>query len=154
MLTCQPQSFFSWDYRVQGAVAGPALLTFDSFAEEGGITLGAVQYTIRKQGALSGRWNLLRDGKILAEAHKPDAFTRLFQIRTAKSQVSARAESPFSRRYAIIQDRRKVGTIRPIGFFRRQVRIECSSAVPELAQLFCFWLAVMTWRRAQNRNDD
>jgi hypothetical protein len=44
------------------------------------------------------------------------------------------------------------GSIRPIHLFTRRAVIECSDDVPELVQLFCFWLIALMWRRAQKNN--
>jgi hypothetical protein len=152
MLTCVPQSLCSWDYRILGASAGSAALTFYFLTEQGTISLGGAEHSVRKHGWLSGHWTLECDGDIYADAEKPSAMFRSFEIRTSEMKLTIKAQSAFTRAYEILAGGSVVGTIRPVHTFTRRAFIECSSSVPELAQLFSFWLVVLTWRRAANNN--
>jgi len=150
MLTCVPQSLCSWDFRVSGAASGPAALAFKFFTEQGSISLGGIELPVRKHGLLSGHWTVERDGITCAEAQKPNAMFRSFEVRSGAVQLTVKAHSAVTRCYDILTDGSLVGTIRPAHPFTRRAFIECSSSVPELAQLFSFWLAAVTWRRATN----
>lgn len=152
MLICIPQSFCSWDFRVLGVPSGPAALAFNFFTEQGSISLPGAEFSVRKQGWLSGHWSLERAGKICADAKKPDALFRSFEVRAGAVRLTVRAQSAFTRSYDIIAADSVVGTIRPAHAFTRRAFIECSSSVPEPVQLFSFWLAVLTWRRAANNS--
>ena len=149
MLTCVPKSLCSWDYRVLGAI-GPATLTFNYFTEQGSIALNHMVLAVRKHGPLSGYWTLERDGEIFAHARKPSAMFRVFEVTAADLQFIVTAGSPFTRCCDILSGDRVVGSIRPVHAFTRRAIIECSADVPELAQLFSFWLIAITWRRAAN----
>lgn len=154
MLTCIPQSLFSWDFRVAGASSGPAALTFDFLTEQGSVSLGGVEFSVRKHGLLSGHWTLERDGVPCADAQKPNAIFRSFEVRSGATLLTLNAHSAFTRCYDMIANGSVVGTIRPVHPFTRRASIECSPSVPELVQLFSFWLAVLTWRRAARNSSD
>lgn len=154
MLTCIPQSLCTWDFRVLGASAGPAELTFNFFTEQGSMSLGRDQFAIRKHGPLSGHWTLERRGKTVVDARKPSAMFRSFELSAPEIQLTVKAQFALTRGYDILSSDRLIGTIRPAHAFTRRAFIECSSEVPEVVQLFAFWLAVITWRRAaKNRNN-
>lgn len=150
MLTCIPQSLCSWDFRVIGASTGPAALTFNFFNEQGSISISGTEYAVRKHGPLSGHWTLERNAHTYADAQKPSAMFRSFEVQSGAVQLTVKAQSVLGRCYDILTDSQVVGTIRPAHPFTRRAFIECSSSVPELEQLFSFWLAVVTWRRAAN----
>lgn len=150
MLTCIPQSLCSWDFRVSGASSGPAALAFNFFTEQGSISLGGIELSVRKHGPLSGYWTLERDGAACADAQKPNALFRSFEVHSGAVQLTVKAHAPVTRCYDILTRGSIVGTIRPVHPFTRRAFIDCKPTVPELAQLFSFWLAVVTWRRAAN----
>lgn len=152
MLICIPQSLCTWDFRVLGASAGPASLTFNFFSEQGSILLGATEFAIRKHGPLSGRWTLEQGGQTVVDANKPNALFRSFELSAGAFQLTVQAQSALTRCYDIFSRGRPVGAIRPAHPFTRRAFIECASEIPELAQLFSFWLAVVTWRRAANNS--
>lgn len=153
MLTCLPQSLCSWNFRVDGTSAGSAALTFNFFTEQGAISLGADTFTVRKHGPLSGHWTLEHGAGVVAEARKPSAFLRAFDLRVRDLQFTLKAQSPFGRAYDMLIGHQVLGTIRPAHAFTRRAFIECRSDIPELAQLFSFWLAALTWRRAANNSN-
>ena len=152
MLTCLPNGLCSWDYRVLGTSDGSSALTFDFFREQGSITIGSTEYTVRKHGPFSGQWSLEHNGLVEYDAKKPNALFRSFDIRIGDIVLLLKAQSAFTRTYDIFLKQQSVGVIRPDHAFTRRASIMCNSVVPELAQLFSFWLVVMTWRRARNNN--
>jgi hypothetical protein len=153
--TCLPKSLCTWDYRVLNGASGHAELTFDFFTEQGSVVIGGADYEVRKHGRLSGHWSFERNGITHADARKPNAFVRRFEISAAHCAITLEAASPFTRRFVMIADGAEVGSIRPAHAFTRRAFIDCDSSVPELIQLFAFWLAVLTWRRsARNRSSN
>lgn len=150
MLTCIPQSLCSWDFRVIGSSAGPAALTFNFFNEQGGISIDGLEYSIRKHGPFSGHWTLEHNAHTYVDAQKPNALFRSFEVHSSAVKLTVKAHSVVGRCYDILADSQVVGTIRPAHPFTRRAYIECGSSVPDLEQLFSFWLAVVTWRRAAN----
>ena len=152
MLTCLPQSICSWNFRIHGASAGPAELEFSWFSEQGHIRLGGHEFEIHKHGPLSGRWSLMHHGTTVASAHKPSAFTRTFQISGPSGEITLQASSAMTRCFELWSGGRAIGSIRPAHALARRSTIDCPPGVPEFVQLFAFWLAVLTWRRAATNN--
>ena len=97
MLTCIPQSLCTWNYRVLGAPSGPAELTFNVFKEVGTISLGGVELEVCKHGWMSGHWSLERNGESYADARKPSAIFRAFEIECG----DARSRSSRSRSFRV-----------------------------------------------------
>jgi hypothetical protein len=153
MLTCLPKSLCSWDYRVLGAEGGAAELTFSWVSEQGTIRLGADEFEVVKHGPLSGRWTLESGGQVVAVAQKPSAMFRAYELSMAGLDFVVQPQSAFTRCFDIVFAGQAVGSIRPAHLFTRRAFIECNSQVPELVQLFAFWLTAIAWRRAANKND-
>lgn len=153
MLTCLPKSLCSWNFRVLGAAAGDAELTFNFLSEQGTIALGGLQFTVVKHGWLSGRWTLESGAGVYAEANKR-TMIRSFQLQAGNLEFTAQAASPLTRCYEISSANAVRGTIQPVHPFTRRTIIECDSSVPELVQLFAFWLAALTWKRAAQKNNN
>lgn len=153
MLTCLPKSLCSWDYRILGAEAGPAELTFNWFSEQGTIRLGGDEFEVVKHGPLSGHWTLENGGQVFASALKPNAFFRAYELSMAGADFTVQPQSAFTRRFDIVFAGQVVGNIRPAHLFTRRAYIEGNAQVPELVQLFAFWLVAIAWRRAQQNNN-
>jgi hypothetical protein len=154
MLTCEPRSPFNWNFRITGGKAGVAETSMFAMQERGQIRYGGEIYEVRKQGWLSGRWDLVKGGEVVATAHKPDALQRRFVIRAGeKLRFTAQAQSPFGRSYSLGSGGQVFGTIAPEHLFTRRTTIRCTPLLPELAQIFAFWLAALTWRRAAESPD-
>lgn len=125
-------------------------MALNCFGEQGGIRFAGLDYAVVKHGWLSGKWTLEHGEKVHAEAHKPRATCRAFQVHSGAPEIVLEARSAFTRSYEVSQDGVTVGTIRPIHAFTRRAVIECDPGIPELTQLFCFWLVALTWRRSAN----
>jgi hypothetical protein len=151
MLTCLPSAFCSWDYRVFGLSTGSAELSFNFMGESGGIRVAGEELPLVKHGWLSGRWTLEREGQICAEASKPGIF-RTFEIQTEALAFTVEAQSAFSRVFNITVGGEVAGEIYPAHLFTRRAFIECHPTVPEIAQLFAFWLVALNWRRHSRRH--
>jgi len=147
MLTCLPQSLCSWDYRILDAAGGPGSIDFNFFTEQGCIYFGAHELAVRKQGPLSGHWTLEHENRMIAEARKPNPLFRSFDLDVNGTCFTVKAISPFGRGYEIVSAGHAVGSISPVHPFTRRAVIDCGGGIPELGQLFAFWLVVLTWRR-------
>ncbi len=153
MLTRLPQSLCTWNFRVPDTSAGTAELNFNFLSEQGDIRFDGQDFEVRKHGWTSGRWTLEANDRTQAEAQKTSPLTRTFEVTAGGQQLTIQAQSMFTRCFDILESGQIQGTIRPMHPFTRRAVIDCSSQVPELAQLFCFWLVVITWRRAQKNNN-
>ena len=152
MLTCLPQSLCSWNFRVLDSVAKIGTITTRFLTEEGSIQLHNQEWTIRKPNFLTGQWNLEREGAIIGRAQKQTVFRRTFEIEYENTLWLLKAKSAFGRGFEVLRHDKVIGRIEPVHAFTRRSKIDCAEALPLPAQLFCFWLAMITWRRAQNSN--
>ena len=150
MLTCLPKSLCNWNFEVTGSPAGRASVNFDFFTEQGDISLGGSSFAVRKHGPFSGHWTLENGGQIIVEANKPNALFRSFELQVGNVQFTVKARSAFTRSFDFSIGGQNVGVIRPAHPLTRRAFIECAAEIPDLAQLFAFWLVVLTWKRAAN----
>lgn len=148
MIECQPKSLCSGDFSVNGLDSGTAFVEFAWFTEEGRIAVAHTDYAIRKHGWFSGRWTLEQGTHVVAEAHKPSAMFRSFEIVSNAGSFTLQARSPFSRTFDITAGQEPVGSIQPVHAFTRRATIQCAGNIPGHLQLFAFWLVALTWRRS------
>jgi hypothetical protein len=169
MLTCTPLSLCSWNYRVVGLPAGEGMTEHYMLSEQGRLSLGGPAYEVVKHGPMSGRWTLEGGGRVVAEARKPSAMYRTMVVSCGEAALTVRAASPFTRVFEVLVGEsdvddaaardveraadRVVGSVRPVHPFTRRAIMECDAAVPQLAQMFVFWLVAMSWRRTAKRNN-
>ena len=113
--------------------------------------LGGTEYAVNKQGWLASQWLLEHEGEALAVAKKPSVLYRSYDVEMGPLEFTVRARSPITRRFDIVTGDIQVGTIAPMHPFTYKATIECDEPLPELAQLFAFWLAAVTWQRAAKR---
>jgi hypothetical protein len=155
MLQCQPKSICSCDFYVYGLSVGGADTEYNWFTEQGRIIIAEDIFEVKKQSIFLGHWTYEQHGRVIADAQKPSAFFRTFDISYGSEgqSITLQAVSAFSRVFEIISEGRVVGSIAPAHPFTRRATIECSDSIPENIQLFAFWLAVITWKRsARNSN--
>ncbi len=148
-LTLIPVSVCSWDFRADGATSGPAYLRYRWVSEQGSLSCAGAEFDVRKAGLFTARWAVERNGERYAEAVKPSAFYRKFEIQASGIALDLDAESAFTRSYRLHSNGRQLGVIRPAHAFTRRAMVDCAPEVPELIQLFAFWLVALTWRRQQ-----
>jgi hypothetical protein len=146
VLTCLPRSVFGWEFDVSGAEAGPSFLTVEEW-DHGGIQHGLLFHEICKHGMLKEHWTLESHGQQFAEAFGHGWFRR-YKVSTNTVQLEVNAEGMFSNDFEILCGGSAAGRIRRENPFTRRATIECSDVVPEVFQLFAFWLAALAWKRA------
>jgi hypothetical protein len=152
MLTCLPMSLCSWNYRVRGLPAGEGATAINVLSEQGSLSIGGATYEVVKHGPMSGHWTLEAAGQIVAEARKPSAMFRTIVVTCGEAALTVQAASPFTRVFELTVGEGVVGSVRPVHLFTRRALMECDAAVPQLAQMFAFWLVVLSWRRTANKN--
>ena len=152
MLTLLPKGVCSWDYRACDGRAVIATLEFDWLGEQGQIEFGGATYRVVKHGLMSGRWSLMDSTSVIAEARKPSALFREFEIRMGADTLVLRANSAFTRTYQLSSTAGWSGTLQPAHPFTRRATVDCTPSTPPLVPLFCFWLAALTWRRSAHNS--
>jgi len=145
MLKCRPESLWSWDFQITGSPTGPILTKLDRKTEDGSIAHAGRQYPITKtKGAGLGHWALMADTAIHAEAQVISIGISKIEFTTRGGLLTAKA-APFNRTYEFFIAEKKVGTIEPAHLLTRNSTIDFSEGVPELTQVFCFWVAAIKW---------
>lgn len=166
MLECTPHSVFSWNYSVSGLQLGGAELTFEPLSDRGAITLdraaldraaiagaaidgatiAGARFGIRKQGWLDASWTLEHDGDTVAVAKRRSLLGRSFDLSHAGAVLLLKPQTLLVRDYHLLLGDTVVGTIEPEHPLTRKARVRCDATVPEMVQLFSFWLVAMIWR--------
>lgn len=152
MITCTPLGICSWKFDLRGD-GHRARVAFAMAGESGSITTDGETFEVRKQGFMSGEWNLERSREVVASARKCSAFTRSFELEGPMGAVLLRAESAFTRSYLIERDEDPLAVIRPAHAFTRRATIELRADSYDWPTIcLAFWLTVLMRRRAARRN--
>jgi hypothetical protein len=145
MLKCRPESLWNWDFQISGSSAGIASTKLDRWKEDGAIEYAGRPYSITKRkGVGLGRWILMANSVIYAEAQVLSIGISKIEITTPGLSLLAKAY-PFNRTYDFFISKEKVGTIEPAHLLTRYSTIDFKEGVPELTQIFCFWVAAIKW---------
>lgn len=105
---------------------------------------------VAKQGFLSGSWNFVEGGSVIASAQKRNAFMRSFDVRLPSGSFVLEA-STFATRGMKFYGPGADASIAPAHPFTRRASIDGSVPNFEVAAI-AFWLTALTWRRAANNN--
>jgi hypothetical protein len=139
--------FCSNNYRVLGA-GGQAIVEFH-WGGDGAIHYRGGAYHIVKEGWIGGRWAMRIDNSVIAHASSAGFLSSAKTIHAAGVTYTLRHKF-FSSAFELQQGEARVGTIARMHAFTRRASVECSPNVPELVQLFAFWLAAKAWRDSSN----
>lgn len=153
MIRCKPKGICSWDFNLEGE-GHSASVEFNWVGEQGAITADDIRFEVRKHGAFSGRWTLDYHLAPVAEARKPSAFARTFEIHGGEDTLVLRAESALGRGFRVERSGELIATIRPDHAFTRRAAIDTSGPGCDFPRLcLAFWLVVLTWRRAASNSE-
>jgi hypothetical protein len=145
MLKCQPESLWNWDFRISGSSTGPVRTLLDRKTEGGVIEYAGHHYSITKRkGVGLAHWTLTADSVIYAEAQVLGMVISKIEITTPGLLLLAKAHL-FNRTYEFFLAEEKVGMIEPAYLLTRHSTIDFKESVPELTQIFCFWVAAIKW---------
>lgn len=118
------------------------------------VTIDNADYTIGREGLLSGAFQLKKRGETVASAKKPSAFSRSFELRIGNEGYTLAAASPFTRRFVLRKGASDVGEIRPAHWFTRKAIVDLPKGIPLEVQVFLTWLVVILWRRQERSAAD
>ena len=147
MLKAIPKRWFSWDFTVMEGSQPVADIDVSWWREKGLLTVHGTDYTVYREGLMSGAFILELDGTVLARAEKPSTFHRAFLIEHAGKQYTLRAKSAFRRAFLLLDGSREIGALSPEGIFTRRATVEFPEELPLPAKVFIIWLAVILWKR-------
>ena len=149
MLTCVPESG-NWNFDITGTSSDPARITLEP-DDCGTILLGGSEFAVRTLYDQS--WELKARGELVATAWKSSGISPIgwrpsFEVQAGALVITLQTQRLSSLQYDILVSSNTVGSISRKGrwFPKWPAFVECPSEVPELVQLFCFWLAMQSWR--------
>lgn len=153
-MDCVPESLCSWNYTIDSLPSGTGYAEFDFFTQTGSVRLHHQTYTVQKQGLLLNDWLLIETstGATLGRAIKPNLLFRHYELEVEQVRFVVRAESVLLWDFGIYQEESLYGSIRPVHPFTRRADFYCDPQIPELGQLFAFWLVILAWRNQARSN--
>ncbi|GJM22756.1 MAG: hypothetical protein DHS20C15_26710 [Planctomycetota bacterium] len=150
MLIATPKSVWSQHYQVTSATGEPiAELDLSMLKEGARLHYQGKVYRIERESLMRGPWLLLDGDTPVFEANKPSLMRNRFLVMVKGASLELAPKTWMMRRFGVVgPDWVDLGEIRRPSWFRRKVEIDLSDLVPEQAQLFLLFLAVVIWRRA------
>ena len=150
MLEIVPKSWFSWDFRVLDG--GRELTVIDRawLRERGTFVVDGLQYEVRRTALTRSTFALEQGGVLIAEATKPSAFLRSFEMTAGREYYTLKAASPFRREFQLYRDTTLLGSIRPNSVLGRSATVSLSESVPLPLRLFTVFLVLILWKRASD----
>lgn len=150
LLRAHPTRFFSWNYRIwdEADLASRLELELGVFRGGGRLLVDGVEFIVRKEGILGSHFILEAETGVMAEAVKPSALRRSFQVRAGDRLFTLQAAGLFSRRYVLLHGHQEIGSISPSGFFGRTTIVDLPESVPIPIRLFLLFLVLLLWKRA------
>jgi hypothetical protein len=149
MLRAIPRSLFSWDFSIREDDVEVAGLEVAWMSERGRLVLAdGTECNLYRQGWLSGLFLLEGKGTILAQAEKPSAFVRHFEVEYDHRKLLLTAQSPFTRVFGVYNGDGEIGSIYPDHWLTRRTTIDLPDTIVLPMKVFMFWLIVLMWRRA------
>ena len=131
--------------RRDGAEVGDVALGW--LREGGTLTIDGAAHELRRERRASGAFLLLREGAVVATAHKPSAFRDRFDVEHAGQQYELVKASLWSRRFELRAGGQAIGVIEPAGIFTRRCDVRMPGGIETPVQVFLAALALLMWRR-------
>ena len=103
-------------------------------------------YSLYRDQVIGGDYMLERKGQIIARASKTSWWRSDLDVELFKRSAKLRRPSIFTRRFAVFERGRQVGTIRP-GWLTGNANIDVPPDWTLLDRVFLFWLCSLMWRR-------
>ena len=148
MLSLQPIAWYSWSFRILEGDREVARLDRSAFRERATFSLEGSQYEMRRTSLTLGTFVLERDGRLLAEATKPSAFRREFEVVAEKGPFRLQAASWFRREFLLLQGSSRLGSVKPDSAFGRAATADFPTTIPLPVRLFLVFLVLVLWQRA------
>lgn len=150
MLTLVPEHWYSWDFRVLEDGREVARLDRAWARERGTFQLGPDTFEIARTSMLRGAFMLKRRTTVLARAEKPSVFRRAFDVRVGATPFRVESVSAFRREFRVLRVGMEIGTIRPVGAFRRTAVVDLPDTVALPVRLFLAFLVLVLWKRQRD----
>jgi hypothetical protein len=137
---------FSWNFtfREDGHVVGE--MEASRWRETAELDLDDGRYSFYRDQIIGGDYVIDHKGQTIARATRPSRWRSSLDVELFKRSVKLRRPSIFMRRFAVIDNGRRVGIISP-GWTMRPAKIDLPRDWTVLDRAFLFWLCVLLWRR-------
>jgi hypothetical protein len=122
-------------------------LSSSLWRESADLELEAGTYELYREGAMSGDFLLVSNGKIVSRGTKPSMWQYNFEVKLGNRAVELRRLSVWRRRFGVFDAGKKVGDIYPVGIFTRRANIELPGDWPLVDRAFLVWLSFLMWKR-------
>ncbi len=150
MLIARPRRMFSRDYLVSRD-DGERVADLDiTLLKEGGVLrYDGKTYRIEREGFMQGPWQLKDGAEVVFEAQKPSLVRNRFITVVKNASLELAAQGWALQEFKLVgPDWAQLGRVRRPSLFSRRMDVELSELVPELAQLFFLFQAMVIWQRA------
>lgn len=149
MLIAREKGFFARTYEILEDDIVAAILDMSSWKEAADVEIEGKTYRFQREGAVSGSFLLLDVENVVAHAEKPSAFKDRFQITHFSTHYELRKISVWKSKFELESKGRVIGSINPVGFFRKTIEIDLPEEMPLIFRTFIFWLALIILKRQQ-----
>jgi hypothetical protein len=147
MLRAIPKGWLSSDYTVFENETAVAEVDLSFLTESSDIRIKEGIYKAYREGWASGAFVIESAGSILARAEKPSALYRSFIVEYGDRKYTLEAESALLRKFILMEEAEKIGSIYPDHAFTSRAMIELPEEIPLPVRIFMFWLVVILWKR-------
>ena len=154
MLIARPRRMFSRDYLVSRD-DGERVADLDiTLLKEGGVLrYDGKTYRIEREAFMQGPWQLKDGAEVLFEAKKPSLVRNRFITVVKNAPLELAAQGWALQEFKLVgPDWAQLGRVRRPSLLSRRMNVELSELVPELAQLFFLFQALVIWQRADAAN--
>jgi hypothetical protein len=148
MLHALPTSWLSSHFRLESDGRDIGRLALAAIRERATFTVKDVEFSFYRE-SMAGDFVLDFQGSVLARAQKTSVLKRQFTLTFEDQSYTLSASSAFGRAFVLSEGEAEVGRVRPLKMFSNKAEIDLPDAVPLPVQVFCFWLVVVLWKRAE-----
>ena len=149
MLEAIPTDIFATNIRLQQQNKLLGEVDTSVWRDKARLELEDGTYQLSREGLCSGDFLLERNGNVVARATKPSALQNRFEVELPNRNLVLRKLSVFSRRFGLFEGEKQIGSIYPLGIFRRRANIDLPTDWPLATRIFLFCLAFLMWKRQQ-----
>lgn len=147
MLELVPSGLLGRRFAVSRDGVVVAELNLALLREAAEITIEGAVHELRRQGRLSGAFELSHHGGVVARARKPSAWRNRFEVEHESRHYELEKESWWSRRYELRDASGPVGGVRPVHVFTRRAEIDLPDELTLPGKVFVTALVAFLWNR-------
>ena len=147
MLAAIPTDFFSTNFRLEQENELVGELDPSIWRSKATLELHEGTYDLYREKTLGGDYLLARNGNVVARAEKLSVFRDRFAVHFDNQVIELKKLRWTSRKFALFDGGRQIGTISPCGLFTKRADIDLPREWPLANRIFMFWLVFLMWKR-------